>query len=61
MHGYGQKAVSVAVGISVLANYRSAGINAHRDGSDSTGIFNGNWCGAMWELQKPILLARSGG
>ena len=46
--------MSAAGGIRVLANYRSGGINAHRDGRDSTWIVNDNWCGSVWQLQKPV-------
>ena len=37
LHGYGQKTVSLAVGISVLPNYCSTRVNAHRDDYDGTG------------------------
>jgi hypothetical protein len=52
-----QEIVSVNAGIGVLANHRSAGINALHDGSDSTGIVNRNWCGSVWELQKRVMPA----
>jgi hypothetical protein len=52
-----EKAVSATGGIGVLANDCSGGINAHRDGRDSTRIVDDHWCGPVGQLQKRMALA----
>jgi len=46
--------MSAALGVRVLSNYRSDGINTHGDGCDSTWIVNDDWCGAITELKESV-------
>jgi len=55
--------VSLPAGIDVLANDRSTGINAHRKGADGiegrcAGNVNRDGVRSIWELEKPMALAR---